>query len=305
MSDNCKLNDLYFEGVQYPPFEPTFHSDSTEYVLKFEVGTKIEELPKLEHVRYVKGDEVQIVNVTYEQLLKDTAYTTAGDYTLAFNGVLVANNERIDKQAGETVTLNAGDTLFTKVNVPNPFKIFVSVTAQNGVTRRIYVVDMQILKSEFSLLDGITINGVALKGFEPEVFEYTYLVPMGITTVPLVEGIVDMEKHPLSPREVFVTMGNLGDTTYIYCEAEDKIHQSIYKIVFESSTINQGDAPTKEDVHWTVLGNGFFKATTCRNNVKIAIFDTAGRLITMQDVPVVDPNDDIRELGCSRCYLPF
>ncbi len=305
MSDNCKLNDLYFEGVQYPPFEPTFHSDSTEYVLKFEVGTKIEELPKLEHVRYVKGDEVQTVNVTYEQLLKDTAYTTAGDYTLAFNGVLVANNERIDKQAGETVTLNAGDTLFTKVNVPNPFKIFVSVTAQNGVTRRIYVVDMQILKSEFSLLDGITINGVALKGFEPEVFEYTYLVPMGITTVPLVEGIVDMEKHPLSPREVFVTMGNLGDTTYIYCEAEDKIHQSIYKIVFESSTINQGDAPTKEDVHWTVLGNGFFKATTCRNNVKIAIFDTAGRLITMQDVPVVDPNDDIRDSGAAGVTFHF
>ncbi len=45
----------------------------------------------------------------------------------------------------------------------------------NGVTRRIYVVDMQILKSEFSLLGGITINGVALKGFEPEVFEYTTL----------------------------------------------------------------------------------------------------------------------------------
>lgn len=39
--------------------------------------------------------------------------------------------------------------------------------------------------------------------------------------------------------------------------------------------------------------------------MKIAIFDTAGRLITMQDVPVVDPNDDIRDSGAAGVTFHF
>ena len=87
----------------------------------------------------------------------------------------------------------------------------------------------------------------------------------------------------------------IGDETIITCQAED-LSTSQYRILFKYSTENPGDAPTIEDICWTALGGGRWKASSKRNNVYVYIFDPSGRMLDVQQVPVLNPNSDL----CSK-----
>ena len=53
------------------------------------------------------------------------------------------------------------------------------------------------------------------------------------------------------------------------------------------------------------LGDGTFKASSSRNNVKVAIFTVTGQLADMRDVPVADPNDNIQEAGSTGTIFHY
>lgn len=290
LSDNNKLNDLYFVDVTYPSFKPLFHPDSTTYDLLFDIGTQENDFPKPANVRYTKGDKDQTVNVAYATKNVQLTDTTL---TLAYEGYL-NNGDTI--AAGQTATIAAGDTLTTQTD--NKAVILVSVTAQNGSTN-IYVVMFDIEKSNNALLKDIRIDGKSLKDFEPDVFEYNYTIAKGATTIPTIEGI---KSDSLKQTVEYGEDRTDRFTQYIYCTAEDGTTNT-YTIRFVESSINPGDAPNEEDVCWTTIGEGVFKASTRRNNVSVAIFDTAGRLLTKRDVPLIDPNDDICDAGAAGIII--
>ncbi len=293
LSNNNKLKDLYFVDIVYPSFEPLFNPDSTSYNLLFELGTTESDFPKLANVRYTKGDKDQTVTTAYATQNVQLTDTTL---TLAHQGYL-AHGTAIDTlAAGQTVAIAAGDTLTTLID--NPAVILVSVTAQNGAAN-VYVMMFAVEKSNNALLKNIIVDNKSLKEFDPNVFEYNYTIAKGATTFPTLEGIASD-----SLRQTIEYGEDRADrfTQYIYCTAEDGTTNT-YTIKFIESGINPGDAPNADDVCWTMLDGDQFKASTRRNNVSIAIFDTAGRMLTKRDVPLIDPNDDICEADAAGAII--
>jgi len=196
------------------------------------------------------------------------------------------------------ITYIAGDMAQTVVvSQLEPTVILVTVTAENGATQ-VYVIQLEIALSNNSLLQDIKLDGVSLKDFESTIFEYTFLLFNG-RTIPEIEAVKSEESQTTQ-----ITINPVGEITYIFVTAEDG-SESVYTINFKYSNENPGDVPTKDDVYWMPLGNGAFKASTSRNNVKVALFDPSGRLITMRDVPVADPNDDIKDEGSMGTIFHF
>jgi len=196
------------------------------------------------------------------------------------------------------ITYIAGDSVQTVVvSQSEPTTILVTVTAENGVTQ-VYVINLEIARSNYPLLKDIKLDGVSLKGFEPNVFEYTFLLFNG-KPIPEIEAVKGQKS-----QTVQITINPVGELTYIFVTAEDGT-EAVYKIDFRYSTLNPGDAPTKDDVYWMPLGSGTYKASSSRNNVKVAIFTPAGQLVEMRDVPVADPNDNIKEEGSAGAVFNF
>lgn len=181
------------------------------------------------------------------------------------------------------------DTLQTAVITQTKATEFlITVTAENGV-QNIYVISTKILLSNNSLLKDIKLNGISIDGFEPTIFNYEYLLYQG-DTIPSILPIKQEASQTTS-----VLTKPIGEETIITCQAED-LSTSQYRILFKYSTENPGDAPTIEDICWTALGGGRWKASSKRNNVYVYIFDPSGRMLDVQQVPVLNPNSDL----CSK-----
>lgn len=174
------------------------------------------------------------------------------------------------------------------ISQTKPTEFLISVTAENGV-QNVYVITIKILLSNNSLLKDIKLNGFSIEGFEPTTFYYEYLLYQG-DTIPEILPIKQEESQTIS-----IIKKPIGEETIITCQAED-LSTSQYRILFKYSSENPGDAPTSDDICWTALGGGRWKASSKRSNVYVYIFDPNGRMIDIQQIPVIDPNSDL----CSK-----
>ena len=145
----------------------------------------------------------------------------------------------------------------------------------------------------------LKVSGISLANFAPTQNEYTYMLFPG-ATIPE----VDFEKGEDS-QLVDITYGGVDEPTYIYVEAEDGT-LGTYIINFVTTDRNPGDKPSFDDISWTALGEGYFKASSLRENVKVMIFTADGVRVMAENVGLVDPNDDIRlpHEGGTIIYLP-
>ena len=208
----------------------------------------------------------------------------------------------------DTATLpTAEDLLYEKVlstqtvavSQNGPTEIVVLVTAEDGVTMNAYQIKFEILLSNNTLLKDLRVSGVSIANFSSTQYEYTYMLFPG-AAVPE----IDYEKGEES-QEVDITYGNIDEATYIYVEAEDG-SLGTYVINFVTTDRNPGNQPSFDDVAWTSLGDGYFKASSLRDNVKVMIFLADGTRVMVESVGLIDPNDDIRlpHEGGTVIYLP-
>lgn len=174
------------------------------------------------------------------------------------------------------------------ISQTKPTEFLISVTAENGV-QNVYVITIKILLSNNSLLKDIKLNGFSIEDFDPTKFYYEYLLYQG-DTIPEILPIKQENSQTIS-----IIKKPIGEETIITCQAED-LSTSQYKILFKYSTENPGDEPTSDDICWTALGGGRWKASSKRSNVYVYIFDPNGRMIDIQQIPVIDPNSDL----CSK-----
>ena len=185
------------------------------------------------------------------------------------------------------------------VSQNSPTELVVLVTAEDGIAMNVYQIKFEILLSNNTLLKDLKVSGVSIANFSSTQYEYTYMLFPG-AAVPEVE----FEKAEES-QNVDITYGNVDEPTFIYVEAEDG-SIGTYIINFVTTNRNPGDQPSYDDVAWTSLGDGYFKASSVRSNVKVMISQANGTPIVIEEVGLVDPNNDIRlpHDGGTVIYLP-
>jgi hypothetical protein len=173
------------------------------------------------------------------------------------------------------------------------------VTAEDGVTMNVYQIKFEILLSSNVLLNDLLVDGVSIANFSSTQFEYTYRIFPG-SAVPE----VTYEKAE-DVQIVDITYGVVGEQTIIFVEAQDG-SVGTYVINFVITDENPGDKPSCDDVAWTALGDGYFQASSKRDNVQVMIYTGDGTRVLTEKVGLVDPNDDIRlpHDGGTTIYLP-
>ena len=108
----------------------------------------------------------------------------------------------------------------------------VTVTAGNG-DQSVYKLVFSTEKSDNSSLNGITIGGVALEGFDPNIYNYTYNLPVGTTELPAIVAIPGDEF-----QKIAITTAGLNGKTRITVTAGDG-STSIYLIAFSVQTFSE------------------------------------------------------------------
>ena len=182
------------------------------------------------------------------------------------------------------------------VSVDEDGAISIVVTAQDGVSQTTYTIVQSIALDGDNFLQAILLNVAAedgsvtvdtLRGFDPEITFYTYLLPAGSTATPVVEGLARSIN-----AEVSVKAAAAGDTCIIICTAQD-LTERRYFVYFKNSDINVAQEPTANDVVAKCLSNSELFVGTIRKDVYFALFDEQGHLLFYKQIPNADPNDAI------------
>ncbi|MFI3296788.1 MAG: hypothetical protein R3Y59_04055 [bacterium] len=190
------------------------------------------------------------------------------------------------------------DSQTVVVEQSKPTEIVITVTAENGTTVNVYVINFEILLSDNSYLSSILVDGIEIEGFYPTQFDYVYYLYKG-ATIPTFEGVKAEESQTIE-----YVISPVGEMSHIYVDAEDGSY-SEYRILFTYSNINAGDVPSSNDVAWTDLGNGRYQASTIRNNVTVMIYDSQGLRIMSEAVGIVDANEDLSSSHDGGTILQF
>jgi hypothetical protein len=129
------------------------------------------------------------------------------------------------------VTAAAGDPEATVLITPAtqiPGSTTILVTAENGTTTKTYTVDFRLI-SDVATLDGISVDGAALTGFDPTVLVYEVTLPLETTV-----GVPEVTAVATGPNaDVVITPAtDLPGQTAIVVTAEDGIAKQTYTVNF-------------------------------------------------------------------------
>lgn len=184
----------------------------------------------------------------------------------------------------------------------------VTVTAGNG-DQSVYKLVFSTEKSDNSSLNGITIGGVALEGFDPNTYNYSYNLPVGTTVLPEIVAIPGDEF-----QKVTITTAGLNGKTRITVTAGDG-STSIYLIAFSVQTFSENtlqaiyldgqlidgfDAETNE--YWVNLPQG----TTVLPEVTYTLVDANFQTASVRTISGLTGDYKITvrpQSGASRTYV--
>ncbi len=219
--------------------------------------------------------DIRINNKTIEGFNQDS---------LIYNITYAKGFDRRRMATSKEITYTKADSTQTVTVGGQDGTITLQVVAENQTNVRVYVINQKILLNDNSLLRDLLLDGISLRQFEDSVFEYEYLLFEG-ELIPTIDAVAQDNE-----AEVDITLGNIGEDTYIYCTAQDG-SESIYKIRFAYSDINTAQTPAKGDVLFKhIAGSDQYAAYTIRNGVTVAVYDFAGHRVALMDVPVCNPN---------------
>ena len=295
----------------------------TGIVLPYDPDKKLEDvLPSMEFVRFeatqtvdtahyvlANGDIRVVVTVTAANGVDQSEYTLEFTWTRPADALLL--NLFIDGQEltgfnplvteysyvlpfgsteenflkPENITYKLSDERATAEVTAEGTTIKITVTAQDGTTKKTYFIFQSIAPDTNNDLLFIVIGTDTLENFDPKVTEYSYTLLSG-ATVP------EITAKPVSPNaSVTVQAASAaGDTCTIVVLAADGTSKKYYYIYFREG-FNDGLEPTANDVLLKrVLGAYEMFAATIRKGVTISLFDQNGRLVFNSPVPVADAN---------------
>lgn len=164
----------------------------------------------------------------------------------------------------------------------------INVQAQDTLIVNTYTILQVIGPSHDNYLKNIFLDEQPLRDFDPEKTFYTYYVPEG----GLAPNVTAETHH--AKAEVTVKMAQVGDTTLIYCTAEDGVDR-IYYILFTNTTLNESQTATTDDVLIKRLYGGYqILVASLRKEVDFALYDQQGHLVEyIQNMPTCSQNDAV------------
>ncbi|UKS25434.1 cadherin-like beta sandwich domain-containing protein [Paenibacillus sp. HWE-109] len=269
-STNANLKDLSVDGVSLTDFAPAkvtykvnVPNTTTSVVV---VGTK-EDLAAVNPVvvggsNLLVGDNTVTVTVTAED------GTTKKEYTVTV--VRAASNDAslIDLKVDGTSVANFDpNTLAYTVNVPNATKLVVvtgtkkettasdpvvvggsnllvgnntvtvTVTAEDGTTKKIYTVTVVRAASSDASLSDLKVDGTSVANFDPLNLAYTVNVPNTQTSVVVVTTTTD----PTALTPIVVGGSNLlvgNNTVTVTVKAEDGTTKKVYTLTVVRAASN-------------------------------------------------------------------
>lgn len=309
-SSNASLGGIYLDGTPLADFD----NDNAEYYVLLPYGT--ENLPE---VTVVQGDEDQNVTITTEGLetsvlvvsqdglnmsefviyytidknsenrLKSLLWKgkkisdfdpLVGEYLISFP----AGTEPDAFPKVEEITYEVFDSTEVVTVSESNGNIIVTVVAENGDIR-IYAIASEVLLSDDTHLEGIYIDGVLIKDFDPDQLEYVYMLPFGTVVPPSdITYIAGSDK-----QEVIIAENPITEPTQIFVTAEDGTTVE-YRIHYEVSTFNPTTIPTENNVCITSLPDGKWRFTTDCNMVNIMLSTLDGKVFFNEKIDLVNPN---------------
>lgn len=183
-----------------------------------------------------------------------------------------------------------------QVSVDEDGAISIVVTAQDGVSQTTYTIIQSIALDGDNYLAAILLNISAedgtvtvdtLRGFDPEITFYTYLLPRTANATPTVEALARSVNADVSVKKAVA-----GDTCLIICTAQD-LKERRYYVYFKYSDLDETKEPTGNDVIAKCLSNTELFVGTIRKDVYFALFDEQGHRLYYATVPTADPNDAV------------
>lgn len=253
------LLDIQLDGVSIEGFDPAVY----EYTHTMPVGNRVWPL-----VSYTAGDAYQTVDMT-ENVIDDwnkvvTLVATPEDETIESKTYKVnivvekssltalkdiqLDNVSMEGYDAETteyiIELPIGTKKYPEVSwtLGDEFqdvdpqvednKVTLTVTAEDG-SQRVYTLEFVILHSSNALLNGISVDYQPLADFNPEVFEYSYVLPYGTTQMPEVTYEMGDAWQKVTPED-----GGINGDYKLIVLAEDSITSNTYVIHFSVAKSN-------------------------------------------------------------------
>lgn len=230
LNDDCLLTDLKLRGETLNGFR----SDSTTYVVEYEVGTAVEQLATIADVTYTASSATAQVSISEDDL----------------------------------------------------HAIHVIVVAEDGHTSQTYHIEQLILKSTNCNLAKVFFGEQEFLDFNPADTVYTYYVGEGMQA-PVLIPVTEDERAEADT--VYALAGDSVDNI-IYCIAEDGTTKR-YHFFFPYSTINEAESPLRGDVMVKVLPGARLLFTTIRTNVTVGLYDSDGRMVSLEKITPASQND--------------
>ncbi len=308
-SDNANLLNIYIDGEPLEGFDPA----DNEYTIVLPYGTT--EYPE---VTVEKGDADQEVEVNAEEnqvIISVTAQDgTPNEYVVKFEIEKSAENrlknifvkgkllEGFEPEVSdyeiiypfgtpaeevattEDLTYELFDPVEQVTLLNDGMLLMLQVTAENGDIR-IYVIEQSIALNNNSYLADIKIEGKSLPNFQPEVFEYIYMLPFGASLVPTdIEYVLSSDD-----QTAVISINPVGEPTEIFVTAQDGT-ESVYRIHFTPDDFNPGTDPTEDNVCITSMPDGKWRFTTNCSNVSLMISTLDGKKLLIANLEIVDVN---------------
>ena len=107
------------------------------------------------------------------------------------------------------------------------FNVAVTVTAEDG-TSEIYQIEIEWLPSNETNIESILSNGQPLEGFDPTIYDYFFVLPVGTTIEPMLKVVAGADGQSIS-----ITSGGLNGTTVISVTAPDGVTKRDYRIHYD------------------------------------------------------------------------
>ena len=162
----------------------------------------------------------------------------------------------------------------------------ILVTAPDG-TRRVYVIYQHIIRSSEARLRMIWLDADTLRRYEMDTLHYEIVLPQGaIMPVITAEPLDSLATWELGmPVET-----ESGTTVDVYGIAEDGTMLT-YSLTFTFANWAPSAEVDSDDYFFFYLGDGRYKAVTIGIGVQFAVYDMAGRIVMLQELPTANPSD--------------